>query len=381
MAIDWCEGILDLDPSAPLDVATKALPAKWAIYLMLDANGRPIQLLSVKNLRASVRRRLHENPIGVSNKRVDYRAVVRKICWKRVDSAFEADLQFLEIARVVFPGTYRNIVTLRPAWWVHVDPDAPFPRWTRTNDVTPRPGVLLGPLAEKGQAQKLVETIEDLFDLCRYHHVLVQSPSGPPCPYKDMGKCPAPCDGSVSMQQYRALVSWSVKTLTDPAPEADDQAERMRAAAAELKFELAGRIKQFADGLKSLKAGERKFVRPIERFAYLSIQPGPAPGQAKAFVCGQGGVDLPLCLLGRPNEIPTLNVPTGDLDPERLAIVTQHLLSGKSGTFVPADTLSPTSLWAAYQTASRQTEQPPDDEGVLREAAVANAANSDGAKF
>ena len=30
----------------------------------------------------------------------------------------------------------------------------------------------------KHAAQRLVETLEDLFDLCRYHHILVQAPHG-----------------------------------------------------------------------------------------------------------------------------------------------------------------------------------------------------------
>ena len=367
---DWCDGMLDLDPAQPLEAATRALPAKWVVYLMSDADDRPVQLLCVKNLRASVRRRLSENVPGPS-KRVDYRTLIRRICWKRVDSAFEADLAFLDVARQVFPNTYRNIVTLRPAWWVHVDPEAPFPRWTRTDDPSPRPGTLLGPLAEKGQAQKLVELLEDLFDLCRYHNVLVQAPHGPPCAYKDMGKCPAPCDGTVSMQQYRALVRWSVATLTDPSIEVADQTERMKAAAAELRFETAGKIKAFIDGLRSLRMAERRFVRPIERFAYLSIQPGPQPGQAKAFLCGPGGVQEVLGLIGRPAELPPMPVPAGPIDPERLAIVTSHLLAGKSGAFIPADGLSPTAMWAAYQTASRQTDESTEDEGVVRDVVVA----------
>lgn len=369
---DWCDGELQIDPAAPLDVSTRALPAKWAIYLMGDADDQPIQLLCVKNLRASVRRRMADVTAAPS-KRVDYRSLVRRICWKRVDSAFEADLAFLDIAREVFPKSYRKIVTLRPAWWVHIDPDAAFPRWTRTDDASPRPGVLLGPLAEKGQAQKLVEVLEDLFDLCRYHNVLVQSPNGPPCAYKDMGKCPAPCDGSVSMQQYKALVRWSVATLTDPEPESSDQAERMQTAAAELRFELAGKIKQFIDGVKSLRTGERRFVRPIERFAYLSVQPGPVPGQAKAFVCGHGGTEQVLGLLGRPIEIPAISLPTGPVDPEQLSIVTQHLLSGKNGVFVPADGLTSGTLGAAYQVASRQTDESTEDEGVVRDVVVATA--------
>jgi excinuclease UvrABC nuclease subunit len=230
----WCDGTLDLDPTLPLDGATKPLPARWAVYLMLDDTGRPVQLLSVKNLRASVRRRLAENPDAGISKRIDYRSLVRSICWKRVDSAFESDLVYAQVAREIFPDSYHRVTHWRQPWMVNLDLSVPFPRWKITDNPA-APGESFGPIAEKGQAQKLVETIEDLFDLCRYHHILQQSPNGLACPYKDMGKCPAPCDGSVSMQQYCQLLDWSLRTLRDPQPEIDQQADRMKAAAAELK--------------------------------------------------------------------------------------------------------------------------------------------------
>ena len=70
-----------------------------------------------------------------------------------------------------------------------------------------------------------------------------------------MGKCPAPCDGSISMDQYRVLVELSLKVLLDPADYVREQERRMGQAAAELRFEIAARIKTYVEQLSQLGRG------------------------------------------------------------------------------------------------------------------------------
>ena len=40
-----------------------------------------------------------------------------------------------------------------------------------------------------------------LRDLCRKHDILVQAPTGQACVYHEMGRCPAPCDGSMTLEE------------------------------------------------------------------------------------------------------------------------------------------------------------------------------------
>src|SRR5688572_20951170 len=92
----------EFDPAGDFESFLKLTPAKWAVYLMADAEHRPVQLLSVKNLRASLKRRLGagandgDEPSAPLSKRVDYRELIRHVYWRRVDSAFEADVVYLE---------------------------------------------------------------------------------------------------------------------------------------------------------------------------------------------------------------------------------------------------------------------------------------------
>src|SRR5262245_60192890 len=188
---------LDFDPAQPMDEFLRAAPARWAVYLLADEQDQPVQLLCVKNLRYSLKRRLGEPEEGAPiSKRVDLRQVVRRVHWRRVDSAFEADLVYLEAARALFPQSYRGMTGFRPGWFVHVDPNAQFPRYIKTTDLSLADGMYVGPLEDKNDSQKLIEQVEDWFDLCRYYNILVEYPHGRACAYKEMGKCPAPCDGS-----------------------------------------------------------------------------------------------------------------------------------------------------------------------------------------
>jgi excinuclease UvrABC nuclease subunit len=373
----------DFDPAAGgLEPLLQAAPAKWVVYLFTDGDDNPVQLLCVKNLRASLKRRLGgAETIGPSRK-VDYRDLVRRVYWRRVDSAFEADLVYLEIARKVFPESYRGMLGFDPAWFVHVNPVADFPRYVKTTDLT-RQGVHIGPFEDKHSAARFVQLVEDAFDLCRYYNVLVEAPRGRACAYKEMGKCPAPCDGTISMEQYRELVKWSAATVVSPAEFIADQTHRMSAAAAELNFEAAAKIKQYLGVVSQFGKGPFRHARRLEDFRYLSLQHGPRPGSAKVFLIAPGVVEEIVGLIAEPGkpadvlrEILRLDADApndlSDRGVERIGVVADHLFRAKrvSGVYLPADDLNERSLPKAYRELQKQkTPDAPDenDEGVVKE--------------
>lgn len=403
------------DAAADVAALSRAAPARWAVYLFADVDDRPIQLLCVKNLRASLKRRLGggellpaaasaSSPAGPDvpavaaalSKRVDYRQIVRRVRWRRVDSAFEADLAYLEAARRWFPASYQALSGVRPAWFVHVDPDGPLPRYVKTADLSTAGGEPFGPLPDKAAAGRLVEHLEDLFDLCRYHDILAKAPAGRACAYKEMGRCPAPCDGSVSMEQYRLQVAYSTTALRDPADFIRQHEGRMRRAAADLKFESAGRIKAYVDALSAvLGKGDFRYVRPIRDFRLLSLQRGPTARSAKAFLVTPSVVERVATLDGEPESAsPVLREalsraeaaparPTDLAAVERLGVVAHHLfLPKRQGVFVPLERLDDRTFVRAYAELQRQ-KQPADalpaggdagndadgggDEGVLKQ--------------
>jgi excinuclease UvrABC nuclease subunit len=392
------DGILDshatFDPSSDFEAFLKQTPAKWAVYLLADADDQPVQLLCVKNLRYSLKRRLGLERLAPDeaapetvplSRKIDYRQIVRNIHWRRVDSAFEADLIYYEIARQVFPQTYQGMVGFRPAWFIHVDPDAKFPRYTKTIKPGEKPGIYFGPVEDKHAAARLMELIEDAFDLCRYYNVLIEAPHGRACAYKEMGKCPAPCDGSISMDQYRRMIEWSAKTLADPREMIHDQTDRMKQAAADLHFEIAAKIQAFIKQISQIGKGAFRHAHPLDDLAYVTIQPGHKTGCAKVFLILRGFVEELAdftCEPIRPSELlrtiftvaeDHADEPLDDHGTERIGIVARHLFSPKQsqGVFLPLSDLADPSgraLLKAYKSVANLPQQEvPDVEGILKE--------------
>jgi excinuclease UvrABC nuclease subunit len=375
---------IPFDPSADFETFLRQAPAKWAVYLFADAEDQPLQLLCVKNLRYSLKRRLQGETISLT-RRIDYREIVRKIHWRRVDSAFEADWVYHDIARQIFPESYQGMVGFRPAWFIHVDPDADFPRYAKTIKLTDKPGVYVGPLEDKHAAARLIELIEDAFDLCRYYNILLEAPRARACAYKEMGKCPAPCDGSISMEQYHRMIQWSASTLADPGEMIRQQNDRMKRAAAELRFEIAAKIKAFIDQLSQIGKGAFRHARLLRDFAYITLQPGPVAGSAKLFLILPGRIEEIADILSEPARPPELvrtiftvaeELSQFSLDTpgvERIGIVAHHLFSPKrsQGVFIPLSDLADPSgkaLLKAYRTVAK-VEHPEEieAEGVIKE--------------
>ena len=378
-AVFDCHAVFD--PAGDFDAFLKAVPARWVIYLLADEEDRPVQLLCVKNLRYSLKRRLgpEEEAAGPS-KRVNYRDIVRRVHWRRVDSAFEADWLYYEAARDVFPQTYAGMVGFRPAWFVHVNPEHAFPRYVKTIDLS-KSGLLIGPLEDKHAAANLIELAEDSFDLCRYYNVLVEAPGAKACAYKEMGKCPAPCDGSISMEQYRGMVEWSARSVVDPATLVRDHTRRMQQAATELRFEVAAKIKGLVDRLSQLGKGPYRHVALLRDFRYLSLQHGPREGTARAFLVTPGAIEEIAGLVGEPTKPADLlrlaleraagrNAERLDqTGTERVGIVTHHLFSGKHrGVFLRLDTIDEKAVIRGFRDLRKQAPQEEiEGEGVIKE--------------
>jgi excinuclease UvrABC nuclease subunit len=370
---------LDFDPQGDFESFVRQAPAKWVVYLFSDAENQPLQLLCVKNLRNSLKRRLGEHDPAQLSKRVDLRQVVRKISWRRVDSAFESDIVYHDLAKKIFPETYRGMVGLRPAWFIHVNPEAQFPRYTKTHALGDKPGLYLGPLDDKHAAARLIELVEDAFDLCRYFNILTEAPHGRACAYKEMGKCPAPCDGSISMDQYRRLIEWSAQTLIDPAHFLREQKNRMAQAAADLRFESAQKIKTFVEQIAHFGKGAFRHLHRLEDFAYVTLQSGPAAGTAKLFLIRNSGMEECLNIINetfRPSEVmgailkSAESRPDHPPDPEMIGIVSHHLFWPKqsSGVFLPLADISEQALAKAYKEISKQKQpEEVEGEGVTKE--------------
>ena len=243
---------LALSPDTPLD--PKSLPALGGVYLLADESNAPIFLGVCENLRRVVPPRLAMDHPDEKSRRANLGEIARRISWKRTRGAFEGLLWHWQFARQQFPDRYADMLGFGPCWFVRVDPQAEFPRFEPVGVLRDDSARYFGPIPRRKDAESLIRLLEDAFDLCRYHDVLLRSPLGERCAYFDMGRCPAPCDGTVGMSVSHEAVREALAFLESPDETTMNPIRRrMKSAADRLAFESAAAYKRVIEDAKSLR--------------------------------------------------------------------------------------------------------------------------------
>ncbi len=267
-----------------------ALPAHPGVAVFEDEDAHPLVIATTADLRELARRRL--GPGGAGLARADHRAVTRRILAFEVGSGLEADVVYLAQARLRTPETHRIVGERWRAWFVRVDPGAEFPKWARTNladgvDISEQ--VLLGPMAQKDTAGRFIELVTDAFDLCRDYSLLVQAPRARACAYKEMGRCPAPCDGSEPMPSFRLRTRRAVEAVSGGLGEMLARLDTdMRKSGAAGEFEAAAELKQQATRLAALAKPAFAHITDARRWRMAVVLPSPRPRRARLLVLAGG---------------------------------------------------------------------------------------------
>ncbi len=358
--------ILNLEPGVPVSDWRLNVPAHPACYVLEDAQGRPVLLATVRDLRAALTRRLqasHDASAGV-----DLTGVVRRVRYRAVCGRLEADWLYLEHARVLFPNRYRTWIRRWRSHWIGADVSAPIPLMQVHTQPQAFPEACFGPVIDGRTARKALQAIEDLFDLCREHEILKQTPHGTACDYKAMGRCPAPCDGSVPMDQYRQRVIEAIGFLCgDQALWRERLEQDMRDAAVDRAFERAGRLKQKLDQAKTLAAGPFSAWRSLDQFEFLCLETGPRRTRRLLWI--RGGFITPMAdWRGAMDPSVTealwqavmrwrCRPKAGMEDVERLGLIARHLADRPEAFWPMEDWDSPEKLNAKLSAAESAPEE------------------------
>ena len=359
------------------------LPKRPGVFVFEDERGGTIAMASTANLRRMIRDRLAPPDTEDGPKRrIDYRNLVATIRALTVGSAFEADWAYLQHARQRTPNSAAVFAERNQPWFVHCDPETTHPRWVKTahpgRPPTGRQGVYVGPFARKRSARQYIEMLEDAFDLCRYHHILVQAPHGNACAYKDMGKCPAPCDGSVSMSTYKSQIDDSIRFARSPVESWRAEIEsHMHAASESHDFERAACCRRLLDATEPATRRDCAHAADLNDFAYLAVMPAEREHTARLFVirggwiepfvdiqmdCTESGIEAALERAHRRVESISMTIHNAML--ENIGIVCRHLLQPKrkpnEGSFLRLDkSLRVDEIRRAVRAL--QFRRPPDD--------------------
>lgn len=234
---------LDLGADGSLDA--RSLPTHGGVYLLADTDDRPILLASCENLRRAVSNRLAAPPPEHKTKRAALAPIARHVHWRSTFSRFETAWAHWQEARALDPKNYRDVIAFPPAWFLIADPVARVPRILPVREFKTDTDRRIGPFATRRDAETWLHMLEDVFDLCRYDHILERTPNGEPCAYFEMGKCPAPCDGTLSIEAYRRMIADAMDFSAGiREPRLSTLREAVRTASDRLEFEKAAAMQQ-----------------------------------------------------------------------------------------------------------------------------------------
>jgi excinuclease ABC subunit C len=258
------------------------IPIDPGVYRFRDGDGRVIYVGKAKNLRARLTS-YFQDPAALHQRTQTMVATARSLDWVVV--ATEVEALTLEYAWIKefdprFNVRYRDDKSY-PFLAVTIGEEFPRAMVMRGDK---RPGVrYFGPFAHAWAIRETVDQLLRVFPMrtCTRGVFRRAQASGRPCLLGYIDKCAAPCTGEVTAEEHRAIVEDFCSFMAgDSAAFVRSRTEQMNAAAGELDYERAARLR---DDLYALQ-------RVLERNAVV------LPDGTDADVVGLASDELEACV-------------------------------------------------------------------------------------
>lgn len=258
---------------------------------MLGEDGRIVLLAATGNIRTFISQRLNED--NANSPRANLAPITERIIVYPTGSAFESDWIVLERARDGDTELYQKLKDQNRRAVLVLMKDSGTWRVEDTTSVLPilQNDVVLGPALTTKAATLMGDVLNDVFELCRFPKELAAAPLGKACAYKEMGRCPAACDGSESMESYRIRFKQAVDASALGLKGWKKSCEQQIAdASKEMDFELAQNLKRNLDQIQRLTNETLGYIGRMDSFRCVIVTPGVRKGWAMLWVFGSDGI-------------------------------------------------------------------------------------------
>ncbi len=229
-----------------------SLPARPGVYRMLDEAGEILYVGKARNLKSRV-----GSYFQPSNVQPKVLALVAKTARMEVTIANSDTEALLLEYNLIKKHRPRFNVVLRDDKsfpYLHVETQHEFPRLSFYRGSRKEPGRYFGPYPSAGAVRDTLQQLQKLFRLRNCEDSYFANRSRP-CLQYQIQRCTAPCVGLIAADSYARDVGGAIKVLEGRNDEVHDElARRMEAAAAELQFEEAARVRDQLAKLKAVQA-------------------------------------------------------------------------------------------------------------------------------
>ena len=244
----------DAEVSIDLRAKVRNLPTSPGVYLMKDEKGRVIYVGKAVNLRSRVSSYFNE-AAAIDRRTADLVPEIRDIDHIDTDSEVDALLLEARLIKDVQPRFNSELKDDKTFPYLEITTREDFPRIEFTRNPKSRGTKLYGPFTN---AKKLRGTIAVLQRIFRFRTCSLDIEDGDerwkwfrPCLLHSIKQCTAPCNLRISKEEYRKDINRLRMFLEGNKKRLlKELNNEMSAAAKELKFERAARIR---DEIKSIE--------------------------------------------------------------------------------------------------------------------------------
>ncbi len=224
-----------------------ALPHAPGVYLFKGRDGRILYVGKSNDLRARVKSYFY----GDTRKKIaDLLGEVATVEGLRCTGELEALVLEARLIGRHEPPYNRRGKTWRRGAYLKLDPSEAYPRLKLVHAAKPDDGcVYLGPFGNTAQARLAKEALEEVVPIRRCTTAMRAGTRFAACALADIGRCPAPCDGRVDSEGYRALTDSLVAGLRGPDAMLAALEARMDDLATQERYEEAALVR---DRLRAL---------------------------------------------------------------------------------------------------------------------------------
>jgi excinuclease ABC subunit C len=234
----------------------RSFPPTPGVYLMKDAAGRVIYVGKAKNLRARAGSYFLKAAAEDLRTAVLVREI-RDIDYLDAESEIDALLMEARLIKDILPKFNRDLRDSKTFPYLEIDVREDYPRVHFTREPRGRDTKLYGPFTSPRQLRGAIQVLQKIFKF-RTCDLDIDADDKRwqwfrPCLLHSIDQCTAPCNFRITKEQYRENIKRLQNVLEGKRkPLLAEMRTEMAAAAKELKFEYAGRLRDEIEMLESL---------------------------------------------------------------------------------------------------------------------------------
>jgi DNA polymerase-3 subunit epsilon len=218
------------------------LPRVPGVYVFRAADGRPLYVGTSGDIATRVR-----SYFTAAEKRArisEMLAAAERVEAIECAHALEAEVRELRLIAAHAPPYNRRSKFPERMLWLKLTAE-PYPRLSVVRDLAPDDEAYLGPFNSRRTAELAAAAIHDALPLRQCTHRLSLRRTIPACALAELGRCPAPCEGRISVPEYerRAVAPARTAMMDDPQVLVDALLARIETLAAAQRYEEAAVVR------------------------------------------------------------------------------------------------------------------------------------------